>query len=201
MKSIRGAGLPSGSTAPPLLYRETQHFFRNWIFLIPIVAVTAVVWYEFAQQVVLGHPQGQNPIPNALAWALALIFGLGFPLVGLVLRLVTEVRAGELMVRLYPFRRRVIPTEVISKAIVREYSPIKEYGGWGIRVTRANGRAYNASGNRGVQLLLDNGNPVLIGSQRPDELLAALLSAGARLDEPKRSARRITRPAANRDAG
>ena len=64
------------------IYREVQHFFRQWIFLLPIAAVTVIVWYEFVQQVVLGNPQGEQPIPNGLAWALTVVFGLGFPVVG-----------------------------------------------------------------------------------------------------------------------
>jgi hypothetical protein len=36
------------------------------------------------------------------------------------------------------------------------------------------GRAYNVSGNRGVEITLANGKRVLIGSQRSDELAAAI---------------------------
>lgn len=196
---------PSGTASPqvdrsvPPLFRETQYFFRNWIFLIPVVAVTIIVWYEFGQQVVLGHPQGEEPIPNALAWALTVVFGFGFPLLALVLRLVTEVRLGELSVRLYPFRRKIVPLETIDQAKVRDYSPIREYGGWGIRFSRNNGRAYNAYGNHGVQLALDNGDLLLIGTQQPDQLLTALRTAGAAPDEPKRPARK--KPAPKREDG
>jgi hypothetical protein len=49
-----------------------------------------------------------------------------------------------------------------------------EYGGWGLRYGGDNGWAYNARGNRGVQLVLQGEKRVLIGSQRPEELLAAL---------------------------
>ena len=160
------------------IYREVQHFFRQWIFLLPVAAVTVIVWYEFAQQVVLGNPQGQTPIPNGLAWALTIVFGLGFPTVASIIRLVTEVRPGELVVRLYPFRPARIPVDTISEARVRTYTPIKEYGGWGVRINRLNGRAYNAYGNLGVQMILKNGALILIGSQRPQELLTALETAG-----------------------
>ena len=55
---------------------------------------------------------------------------------------------------------------------------MKEFGGWGIRVA-GDGRAYNAYGNQGVQLILTDGSRILIGTQRPDELLGALRTAGA----------------------
>jgi len=175
------------------IYRETQHFFRNWIFLLPVAAVTIIVWYEFVQQVVLGQPQGEEPIPNWLAWLLTLIFGFGFPVVGVLVRLVTEVRPGELRVRIYPFRWVTIPVSSMHRAAVRQYSPIREYGGWGVRVSRLNGRAYNAYGNQGVQLELDNGALLLIGSQRPQELIAAIQTAGYK-PEKKKPARRRARP-------
>jgi len=172
------------------IYREVQHFFRQWIILLPVSAVTIIIWYEFIQQVVLGKPQGEQPIPDALAWALTLIFGLGFPALPFLFRLVTEVRPGVLAVRLYPFREVEIAVEAMSQAMVRQYSAIREYGGWGIRVNRFNGRAYNVFGDQGVQLILANGTPLLIGTQRPHELLEALRTAGFKGKEPAAAPKR-----------
>jgi hypothetical protein len=56
-----------------------------------------------------------------------------------------------------------------THAEVRTYSPLREYGGWGIRGPRKR-RAYNVSGDEGVQLVLVDGCVVLIGSQRANEL-------------------------------
>jgi hypothetical protein len=55
---------------------------------------------------------------------------------------------------------------------------MREYGGWGVKYGWA-GKAYNISGNRGVQLKLSNGKGLLIGSQRPEELAQAI-QAGMR---------------------
>ena len=66
-----------------------------------------------------------------------------------------------------------IPLPEIASSDVVTYSPIKEYGGWGIRGFGKR-RALNMRGNRGVQLVLQNGDRVLIGSGKPEELLAAL---------------------------
>lgn len=89
------------------------------------------------------------------------------------MRLITEVRNDGLYVRLIPFNFRRIPFEDIASATVRRYRPILEYGGWGIRYG-PKGMAYNASGDRGVQLVLHNGQHILIGSQQPEELLIAI---------------------------
>lgn len=91
------------------------------------------------------------------------------------LRLRTAVAGGELRISLVV--KRMIPLSEIASAEVRTYSPIMEYGGWGIR-WGPGGKAYNARGNRGVQLVLRSGERVLVGSQRPEELLGALRGAG-----------------------
>lgn len=62
----------------------------------------------------------------------------------------------------------------IQKAYVRKYSPLWEYGGWGVRHTISNGKAYNVRGEFGLQLELTNGKKVLLGTQQPDELKRVL---------------------------
>jgi TATA-box binding protein (TBP) (component of TFIID and TFIIIB) len=57
---------------------------------------------------------------------------------------------------------------------VREYAPLSEYGGWGLRYSVNHGKAYNVSGNQGVQLFFTNGKKLLIGTQKPEEITAIL---------------------------
>jgi hypothetical protein len=151
-----------------------------WMFWVPIAIVTFVVWWQFAEQIVLGHPQGSEPIPDWAAWVLALVFGLGFPAFAFVVRFITEVEPGWLILKLYPFHTARIDLKEVTEAEVREYSALQEYGGWGIRVGRS-GKAYSAYGTVGVQLWLKGDKRVLIGSQRSDELADALRLAGARV--------------------
>lgn len=159
-----------------MVFHESQRF-RQWFFWLPIGVVTFIVWYLFFQQVLLSHPQGNVPVPNWLAILLAVCFGLGFPAFAAVVRLTTDVTAGEVNVRLVPFRGRTILLSSVASAEERTYSPMSEFGGYGIRVSRA-GRAYNAYGNLGVQLVLDDGSRILIGTQRPQELIGALRAGG-----------------------
>ena len=56
---------------------------------------------------------------------------------------------------------------------MRTYSPITEYGGWGIK-WGSGGKAYNVSGNRGVQQEFTDGKRLLIGSQKPEQLDSAI---------------------------
>jgi len=86
---------------------------------------------------------------------------------------VAEVRDDGLYIRFYPLTHQKIPFEHIVHCEVRTYNPIREFGGWGIRYGKG-GKAYNVSGNRGVQLDLVNGKRLLIGSGRPEELARAI---------------------------
>jgi hypothetical protein len=92
-----------------------------------------------------------------------------------LIRLETYVDSNALYVRFFPFQLafRKFAASDLAEYYSREYNPILEYGGWGIRYGRA-GKAYNASGNKGVQLVLNNGKRLLIGSQKPDELVKAI---------------------------
>jgi hypothetical protein len=170
----QGATGASGAARP--LFREDQRF-RIWMFWVPIAIVTTVVWWQFIEQVVRNNPQGTQPIPNWLAWILVIVFGLGFPAFALLVRLVTEVYPSELRVRVFPFRSTGIPLADVVEAEVREYSAQREFGGWGVRTGRS-GKAYSAYGTQGVQLWLKEDKRILIGSQKPHQLVEALGDAG-----------------------
>ncbi len=173
------SSLPSIGAGSPVVFREVQRF-RQWFFWVPIAVVTGIVWWLFGEQIILGHPQGQQPIPDWAAWILALVFGLGFPIFAAVVRLITVVTADTLFIRLAPFRPKEIPLRSIDTAMEREYSAMREFGGWGIRVTR-HGKAYNAHGDKGVQLILRDDTRILIGSQRSEELASALRRGGVQI--------------------
>ena len=76
--------------------------------------------------------------------------------------------------------KRRIPLEDLKSVEARTYSPIREYGGWGFRYGRS-GKAYNVMGNRGVQLELKSGERVLLGSQKAEDLAAAIQGEMRRL--------------------
>jgi hypothetical protein len=88
--------------------------------------------------------------------------------------LVTEVYDDEIKVQfVWMWKPKHIPFRNIVRLEAVTYHPIREYGGWGIRIG-SNGWAYNISGNRGVRLHYADGGEFLIGSQRPEELAQAI---------------------------
>lgn len=163
------------------LFHEEQRFRQTWIWPLVLLPVGAI-WYLFIAQIILLRPMGQNPAPNWMVWVLFMLFGLAFPWMMLTLRMSVMVTHEALYVRYFPFLNSRIPVGTIERCAPRTYSPIGEYGGWGIRGFGPN-RAYNVSGNRGVQLVLVSGRRLLIGSRRPDDLARALVTAGVRMGE------------------
>ena len=163
------------------LYREAQYFRQLWLWVI-VLFISLLSIYGLIQQVILGIPFGNNPAPDAVLVIIAVIFGLILPLFLYKTNLTVEVHSDGLYIRFFPFHLSFhkLASEDIEGVEVRTYRPIREYGGWGIRYGR-NGKAYNVSGNRGVQLHLSEGKQLLIGSQKSEELCEALsLTLGRR---------------------
>ena len=160
-----------------IIFREIQHFRQIWLWAL-LTSISLLIIYAMVQQLLLGKPFGSNPAPDLALVIIGIIFGLGFPIFFYFLNLTTEVRKDGLYYRFSPFHRsfRRIALEDLTSYEARTYSPVKNYGGWGIRYGQG-GIAYNVSGNRGVQLELANDKRILIGSQRPEELAEAIRRA------------------------
>ena len=154
-------------------FREEQRIGVWWIWLavlIPAVVMLSIFW----EQIVHGRPHGSHPGPDWMVWALTLLFCLGVPLLLWILRLTVTVDDEGIHIHYYPFVRRSIPFNEVRAFCARRYRPIREFGGWGIRSGLGKKMAYNAKGDLGVELYLDDKRSVMIGSQRHEELAAAI---------------------------
>jgi hypothetical protein len=159
----------------PVLFAEKQRFTQWWIWAI-LIAVNLLFIYGVVQQIVLGKRFGDTPMDNL---AILLISGAMITLTAMMLstNLVTEITKEGINVRLFPFhwRAKHFSWDDIEKAYVRKYSPLAEYGGWGLRYSITGyGKAYNISGKMGLQLELKTGKKLLIGTKKPEELTAVL---------------------------
>ena len=165
-------------------FEEHQYLRQPWLWILVGgigVFEVALFGYGLYQQLYLGEPWGNNPTSDrtlVIVAVLVLAFAVGTPAVLFVLRLSTSVDATHLHVRFLPFLRRSIPLEEIAHCEARTYRPLGEYGGWGIRWGwGGRGWVYSISGNRGVQLEFVGGKRLLIGSQRPEQLADAIVTA------------------------
>lgn len=110
-------------------------------------------------------------------WIMAVCLGIMALTMALLgsLKLYTRIDADGVHFRMTPFhfREQTILWEEIDQIQVRKYSPIMEYGGWGIRIGLM-GKAYNVKGDKGIQIVKKNGKRLLIGTQRPEEAASQL---------------------------
>src|SRR3712207_3596059 len=92
-------------------------------------------------------------------------------------RLDTTIRKDGVYVRFFPFhlKFKYYDWNGLVKSYVRQYSPLIEYGGWGLRFgIFGKGTAFNVSGDKGLQLEFLNHKKLLIGTNKPDELTQTL---------------------------
>lgn len=160
-----------------ILFREEQKFTQTWVTLMIygiLVLNLSIFGYGFVRQIVMGETWGNQPMPDT-ALVLTFILAIGIS-VGLILlfhnaRLITVIHEKGIMVKFPPFfsKEKFFPKETISGIEVRQYNPILEYGGWGVRMGMGRGKAYNVKGNLGIQLKLTNDKKILIGTQKKDQ--------------------------------
>lgn len=159
---------------PEIIFKEEQRFRQPWLWVVVIFA-SIIPWLGLFIQVLFGQKLGNNPAPDWIVILTWLVFGIGFPLFFYSTRLITEVHKNGIQIRFIPFHRKfkIFHYAEIEGYAVREYKPIREYGGWGIRYGFG-GMAYNVYGNKGVQLIMKNKKKILIGSQKSYEFYKAI---------------------------
>lgn len=162
-----------------ILFSEKQQFRQWWIWLL-LVGLNAPFAAGVIKQIGLGQPFSDDPMTNTqlicatITVALLTIFIFS-------IRLETQIRPDGIYVQFYPFhfKYRYYSWSSLRKSYVRQYSPLGEYGGWGLRLGGfGNGKAFNISGNKGLQLEFTTGEKLLIGTNKPEELNSVLLSIG-----------------------
>jgi hypothetical protein len=116
-------------------------------------------------------------------WVYVLLGAVLLLLVGLfTVRMQTTVTADAVELRYGFLGTTHVPLREIARAEAVVYRPIRDYGGWGKRGFGSR-RAVNAHGNRGVLITRRDGSTLMIGSQEPRRLLAALAQAGIQTDD------------------
>jgi hypothetical protein len=91
----------------------------------------------------------------------------------------TVVTAKELSVRLGMTGISIfrIGMDQVTAAEVHEFSPLKDFGGYGIRIN-SEMQAFYFKGNKGVKLTRSDGKKFLVGSDKA-ETLATVINAVA----------------------
>ncbi len=168
------------------LYSEVQRPNQWWVWTLTVV-ITILVWWIFVDQIILGNPFGNRPAPDWVVWLVGILFGVLLPLFMVSINMKTLVTRDRIVLRYFPLHTRTVVLADIDNCVAREYRPIREYGGWGIRFGFGHGMAYNVYGNGGVQLELKGGKRLLIGSQRSDQLADVINQARAAVSREQKA--------------
>ncbi len=160
-----------------ILFKETQRF-RQWWIWISLLAFYVFLIYKTFLQFYKNEPFGYHPLSN-FGLLFLLCCTLLFNWLFYFLRLETAFTREGIYVRFFPFhlKFKFIDWNIIRQAYIRKYNPLLEFGGWGIRYGFA-GKAYNVSGNLGLQLAYDKNLNLLIGTQKAKEMKAVLKKLG-----------------------
>lgn len=158
-----------------VVYREVQKP-RSVLLWILIFSLCIFMWYPFIQQVILGIPVGNNPASDGVLLIFWFVFGICFPIIALFFtKLIVEVRSDGVYIRYMPFhfRYKRFLLKDIEHCESITYSPMKRFGGWGIRMNFHGEVAYILSGKKAIKLVVKSQSYV-IGSRTPDELKKAI---------------------------
>jgi hypothetical protein len=108
-------------------------------------------------------------------WVSVILFVVGILLVFPYGGQRTIVTRKDIKVRWGIFGLRVLHLKIpeITTAEIHEFSPLKDFGGYGIRFN-SEMTAYYLRGTRGVKFTMANGKKYLIGSDHPEQLYAVV---------------------------
>ncbi|MGB3078582.1 MAG: hypothetical protein WBB31_05850 [Saprospiraceae bacterium] len=145
------------------IFAEEQNFDQAWVWLLLGVVTLGV----FVSLVMAGQ------------WGLIMLLAGAVLVSSMTLmasfKLYTKIDSEGVHYHANPFqwKNKTIRWDEIDQIYVRKYSPLLEYGGWGIRYGRS-GWAYIAKGNQGIQMVLKNGKKILLGTQQGEEVTRLL---------------------------
>jgi len=150
------------------IYTERQRFNQWWLWAI-IVGINVIS--------IVASWQSISTYGLTFANSFRIVITIFLLVSFLALKLETRINETGIEVRFFPFHFsfKKISWKEIASVEVRKYSPIGEYGGWGIKYGFSKaGKAYNVSGNKGIQLVLNDGSKLLIGTNNEEEVAKAL---------------------------
>lgn len=139
------------------IFEENQRFNQWWLWLGMLALVGIFIYQRYPFEI-----NQEFLIPFiVLALVIAFLFSI---------KLSTKIDEHGIHVKMFPFHLKTVTYtwgELYSVDVV-EYSPISEYGGWGLRISRK-GKAFSVKGNKGIKLQTADGKNRMIGTQKFDE--------------------------------
>ncbi|MDY7081777.1 MAG: DUF6141 family protein [Halobacteria archaeon] len=151
-----------------ILFREIQRFRQPWLWGLVILTMLVALFLVSVNGIVL--------IELVLLSVFPAVFGIFYSA-----KLTTEVHKDGVYIKFFPFHlsRQHVSFDEIESYRRKKYSPVFDYGGWGIRTNSSRETAYTVSGNLGILLHRSSKPSLMIGTQNPREFVEAIEKANA----------------------
>tara|TARA_B110000093_G_scaffold108926_1_gene117024 strand:- start:203 stop:694 length:492 start_codon:yes stop_codon:yes gene_type:complete len=156
-------------------FKETQKFSQWWLWLI-LLFIGALPILGIYKQLIIGEKFGDKPMSD-LGLIIFAVFVFSLIAMFWFMQLKTEIDQNEIRMRFFPLVKKRVSWEEIKNAEIVNYGFV---GGWGIRLSTKYGTVYNMKGDKGLAIELLNGKNFLIGTQKPNELIAMLEKISAK---------------------
>lgn len=157
----------------PVLFAEKQRFTQWWSILL-LLGMNGFFLYGLFFQVYLGETISDIPLDDDF-FILGFVLFLAFTIFFFSQVLITTIDDKGIYIKLRSFRKeeKFYPWQEILNCDVDTYSPMTDYGGWGMLDD-----VFNASGNQSMLLKFKKKRNIMVGTQKPEELKKALAKAG-----------------------
>ncbi len=157
------------------IFKETQRFDQWWLIVL-MIFVLLISFYSVYQKFKILDDDDNSKI-IALVTTIGTLFVVNLFIFSLKLKIRIDERGITYQFFPIHFKPKNIAWPELNTCYVRKYSPVKEYGGWGIRALnkkvlmgfKGNGKAYNVKGNMGIQLEFKDAGKLLFGTQEPEK--------------------------------
>jgi len=148
------------------LFYEEQRFTQWWLWFVWIVLFGIAIGNFFELSFSVAHfiavgsvvLETENLIPIIILILVLVLFRM--------LTLKTAITSDSIHIHYFPLFSKKWKWEAIQTAEVITYG----FVGYGIRISFKYGMVYNVKGNKGLALHLKNGQKLVIGTQKPEEL-------------------------------
>lgn len=151
--------------------------FRQPMLWVLLLGIEGYLIYANYSQLVNNQSIGDHPVSNLFLMGFLLVWTLFLCFLWSV-KLMTKIDENGIYTRFSYLQRKFkfFSWTEVESCYIRTYSPLREYGGWGIRWGSKHGMAYSVSGDQGLQLVLKDKRQVIIGTQEGLQLKAYLES-------------------------
>ena len=154
------------------VFKEEQRFRQVWLMVLLGFSLLVPVGLIINEYIKDNTSMTTNEFLGSLIGIIASV------LLIFIFKLSTRIDEKGIHYQFFPFHfsMKTLLWSEITKAEVRTYDPIGEYGGWGLRYSfnKKKGNAVNVSGDIGIQLTLKNGKKLLIGTQNKEAVSRVL---------------------------